>query len=114
MIGGGPISLRDAVNLIDATCPVIAIAGTGRLADQLATQGTVTDPTLARLHDSPLLHLLATAEPEPLVTALRAHLSGDHQLNQSLRGAAPLIELLDALDQPRTSRPPFIEAGDER
>jgi hypothetical protein len=73
LINGGEIAYQDVAHSLEASRPVLVIAGTGRAADQIAAavNGDRTDERAAQLADSSLVTAASWAEgPAAVRTAL--------------------------------------------
>ena len=78
LFGGGAISRRDVANLTEAGFPVFPIAGSGRLADALASSDPANDPAVDALRASHLVHPVdGLKDPPSLDAALRVVLGQD-------------------------------------
>ena len=72
LINGGEVTWRDAEENVGAGRPVIAIAGSGRAADALATalEGKITDERARRIVESGLLHAIDLHSSKELTQTL--------------------------------------------
>lgn len=77
LINGGEISWVDAKENVDAGRPLIAIAGSGRTADALATalEGQVADERAQRIIDSGLLQAIGLESSDRLAEVIQQILS---------------------------------------
>jgi len=77
LINGGEVSWIDARENVEEGRPVIAIAGSGRTADALATalNGKITDERARRIVDSGLLQAIHLRSPQHLTQVIEKILS---------------------------------------
>lgn len=78
VINGGAITLQDVENSLAGQRPVLVVRGTGRTADTIAQAvadgAPPDDPRLAAIVASPLLSVVALADPAALAAAVDAAL----------------------------------------
>lgn len=73
LAGGGAGSRREILGHVRAGRPVIVLAGTGRLADELAgviADGSPSDPETAEIASTDLMTVVDNAEPSPALAQL--------------------------------------------
>ncbi len=73
LINGGEITWKDAAASVEADRPIVAIAGSGRTADILASalEGNVSDSRASEIITSDLLQAVSLEQPEALSNAIR-------------------------------------------
>lgn len=80
LVNGGDIALRDVRRSVDRGRPVLVVAGTGRLADDVATADDGSPDAVRQVAASPLTRTVHLDEGDGgvLATALRRHLDPGH------------------------------------
>jgi hypothetical protein len=77
VVNGGPIALDDVALSLARGRPVVVVAGTGRLADDVATAGEDSAAAVRQVAGSPLTHLVRLGGEEAAIgTVLRRALTG--------------------------------------
>ena len=76
LVGGGEISVRDVQHLVQRSHPVLALAGSGGVADGLSRTGMSSDPRVEDLRVSELIQSIeSAADPSRIERVIRAALT---------------------------------------